>query len=193
MIFSTYRSIGKKTASAGTAIMAVVPAIPKMTAHLINVTYNCGATAHTLTLMKPLEPALELAEDIAGSGTGLELVAQPSSGNIANSDIVVIQLDNGDFHASLLSSVDGLTATVSALPSAASAGNKVWTFGATSEAGHSALTMVASKSHPENTYPQTGQTVLFSAGGVFQPLIVHSDNATNAGTIENLEAAYTMS
>lgn len=123
------------TAAAGTAITALLPPSgtrrPGFT-RLNRIMYRCAGTPHTITVMKAFGRTT-LASAVAASGTSITLATDPGagtpSGNLANGDWLCIELDDGSFFLSPLSSLSTLTMTVNSLPAAAAVGNRVWTFG----------------------------------------------------------------
>lgn len=203
-----FRALGghhasKLTATAGTAITGLIPPRRGAFTRLCRILFRPGATAHTVTMLKALGQTT-LAVAAAASATSITISADPGtgspSGNLANSDWICVELDDGSFFLSAISSLSTLTMTVGALPAAAAAGNRVWTFGVP---GDHASSQTTAKPNPI-----TGSSFLSTASvmndwgdagaGICQslnqdePMMVHSNNATNAGTIEQVSAAYTQ-
>lgn len=192
------------TAAAGTAITGLIPPRRAAFTRLTRVQYRCGSTAHTLTFLKAFGKTV-LAAGVAQSGTSITLAADPGagtpSGNLANGDWVCVELDGGGFFLSPVSSLTGLTMTVNALPAAAKAGNRVWTFGVPGD--HPATSQTTLKPNPERGSALTCTASALNdwsdvASGMCQsleqdsPLMVHSNNATAAGTFEMAAASYTL-
>lgn len=196
------------TASANTAITALIPPRARAFSRVTHVMYRCGTTAHTITLLKSFLPTSgavsTLTATVAASGTSATVNADPSVGSpagaLANGDWVAIQLDSGEYFISTISGLASLTFTVNALPSQASAGNKVYAFGVPADHASSQTTQAPN--------PIKGSSILCTASvmndwsdfasGLIQslaqemPLIVHSNNATAAGTFELVSGDHTI-
>lgn len=192
------------TATAGTAITALLPPRARAFTRLTKLLYRCGATAHTVTVLKTLG-STTLSAAAAGSQAVINLTADPGTGTpagaIAANDFVCVQLDSGEFFLGKVSSVSTLAITLTAnLPSAAAAGNAVWFFGAP---GDHTSSQTTTKPNPAvgSQYPATA-SILNTwddvASGLHQtlnqnePLLVHSNNATAAGTFEQVTGSHTM-
>src|SRR5690606_19039441 len=187
-------SLGAKTANANTAIVGLIPPNKFAFTRLMYVIYNCGSTAHTLRFMKCVGRTTLASAAASGQAVG-NLAAQPSyngrasvAGNIATSDYGAVRLSDGSIHFGILT-VSTLAVTFgSSLPVAAAAGADFWTFGAIGEAGHAQHLVTASKARPENEY--SSPSGIFGSDGVDEPLLIYSNNASNAGTIEDAYAHY---
>lgn len=141
-------SVGKKTANAGTAIAVLVPpdnqplsssgtpVLPALLPNFIHVTdlvYDVGTTAHTLTVMRPLnyttfsadaaasQQVVNLTEDpglfqTAGRykyalPNGLTVPSAANNG-VAQNDFVAYQAASGQWVVDTVSSVSGLAVTL---------------------------------------------------------------------------------
>lgn len=191
------------TATAGTEITCLIPPKVRAYSRLTRVLYRCGSTAHTITAAKALA-STTLSAAAAGSQAVINITADSGvtpPGAIAAGDFVCVQLDSGQYHLGKVSSVSTLAITLTAnLPSAAAAGSKVWFLGAV---GDHTSSQTANKPNPikGSQFPCTA-SVLNDwgdyASGICQtlnqeePLLVHSNNATAAGTFEQVSAAYTL-
>lgn len=188
------------TATAGTAITCLIPPRKRAFTRLTSVLYRCAGTAHTVSLMKAFSRTT-LAAAAAASATTVVLSANPGTGTpagaIANGDWIAIKLDDGSFFIATVT-VSGLSMTVAALPAAAAAGNDVFFFGVP---GDHTSTQTNPKPNPiKGSQIVCTASVLNSwtdpAAGLCQsleqysPLMVHSNNATAAGTFELISAVY---
>jgi hypothetical protein len=121
---------------------------------------------------------------------------------IASNDYVVIERADGTFHTSTVAGGTfagaNLTLTTS-LPTniGASSGAKVWFYGITTDSN-----VADGSAHPQfnttaNTTVTIGNTIgegiagFLQTAGRYEPILIHSDNATAAGTIERVAAVYT--
>lgn len=202
---------GGLTASAGTAITCLVPPHPRGYSRITRALYRPGATAHALVFMKAFGSAL-LAAAASASATEITLASDPGaaantpdgvaapSGTLATNDWLCIQLDNGSYFLAQ-ATVSGLVCTVAALPAAAAAGNRVWTFGAVGD--HPVSSQTTHKPNPIKGFTITTTASAMNdfgdaASGILQslapnmPLAVYSANGTNAAVLELLTASYTQ-
>ena len=178
-------SSGKFTQTAGTVIDALVPGKPGFLTRLSKLRYISLATQHTLTIMRTLGTTTLSAAAATGQAV-INLTADP--GSIAANDYVVVVDNDGVQHLRKVSSVSVLAITLTAnVPSALSAGNKVYFLGIIGDTGHLQLS------------PGTGATTEYSDDMVGvcetnakgEPLVINSGNATNAGIIDLLTWGYT--
>jgi hypothetical protein len=206
------KGYGTTTASANTAIVALIEPMRNAYTVLTGFSLTCGNTAHTLTVMRPLGSST-IATSVAAAGTNCVLATNPgtyvaksqSNNVIASQDWFVIQLDDGTFYMPVAkasntgsnTSVSSLTLTTAAFPQSAAAGNKVWWFGV-----HGDVNVADNMAHPSfvgtaNTAVVLGNAQahniagLVATAGKFEPMILHVGNATNAGTIDWATAIYT--
>lgn len=197
-------SFGKLTATADTAITALLPPRNRAFTRLTSMYYRAGATAHTLTALKAVGTTT-LSSAAAGAQAVINLTADPGTGTgpgaIAANDFVCVELDSGEFFLGKVSSVAALAITLTAnLPSAAAAGKSVWFFGAPGDHVSSQTTV---KPNPAvgSQFRGTASTLEkfedFACGicqtlNQFEPLMVHSDNATAAGHFEQVSGCHTL-
>lgn len=203
-----------KTANAGTIITQVIPPRKDCYANLAAVVYTAAATAHTLTVMRPFNWTTFTA-DAAASQAVVNIAADPgtySSGGlkdnpgnytpsvanngIAANDFVVYELPDGNFTLDTVSSVSSLAVTLSNnVPTGGvRKGMKLWFFGIITNTNP--LTGVA---HATWALADSATTTLEPTAGVpllrtthkDHPMILHSGNATNAGTLVRASAFYT--
>lgn len=181
---------GLVTATAGTVITRTLPAKKRHWTHLLFAKYIAGATAHTLTVMQALGTTTLSAAAAAGQAV-VALTADPgvgtASGVIAANDYVVIEKPDGTFHTGIVSSVSGLNVTLTAnVPTGGFAAlAPVWFFGVIGD-GHPQYTLTASVA---TTLQSTIGSVVSSLRR-YQPLILHSGNATNAGVLDLVSGCY---
>lgn len=203
MLFIGGEGIGKKTATAGTRIKALIGGnVKSFFTHLLNIRITTGATAHTLTVMRA-PPGTgfrsRVTSDLAAAGTALVVdddLTDADGNALAANDYVAVKLDNGTWHLSLASGWDGPTNTITlatAIPTGRSAkrGAQVVSFGAHGDTYH-ATQQFASASGATNNIPAlAGQDFsLIRAACEGEPLLLDIDNGTNASTIDYANCGY---
>lgn len=184
----------KLSAAAGTPITFLCPPRPRCVTRLTSLVYLAGTTAHTLTVLKSVGHTT-LSAAAAAAATSITVTADPGTGTtpgaIAINDWICIELDNGTYFLTKVTNVASLTLTVSALPTAAAAGRVVWFFGAP---GDHTASQTTSRSVPElgSQFTATASTLrefkdvvngICQTSNLYEPLMLHSDNATVAGEI----------
>lgn len=194
---------GKKTESAGTAIIVVVPPQVNTKTVLTRVVYTPGATSHLLNVLRS-QGTTQVTSDAADSQADLvvdslslakDQLGNSLSENLAANDYIVVRNSKGVYEAHKISSISGTTLTLSAsLGTSISAGATVWgMYEISRTAGWPALTFDLTTG-AQRDIPGLGnneETVgIATSPGVNQPLVVYSNNATNAGTLDRLAAAY---
>lgn len=192
--------IAKQTQNAGTRIQRALGGGPGFT-HLVNMRYTDSGTAHTLTIMRGASRA-KVASAVAAGGTSVitDVGLVDGAGNvIAASDVVAIQLDNGTWHVSTVSSYTAATLTIvlaTAIPTGRSVlvGAKIVNYGAAGDAMHAQQQYVSvATSTAVNVPAVTGAVLsLCKASGGSEPLIFDSDNASNAGTLNYANVGQTL-
>lgn len=188
--------LGGGTQNAGTVIQFLAPPRSGAYTRLTTVTYVAGSTAHTVTYMRPIGKTTTSAA-AAASQAVINLTADPGpSGNgIAANDFLAWQNSDGTFSFDKVSSVASLAITMTnSLSKAVSSGAPVWDFGITSDTDP--RTGVA---HPAYvTTASAANTQTDSVGGVvaalapFEPILLNSDNASNAGKFTQITVAYSL-
>ena len=188
-------TLGKKTQTAGTVINRLVPGRKNAITRITKIVYTAAATAHTITVMRVLG-STTLSAAAAASQAVINLVADPGpSGNgIAANDYLAIENDDGTVFLDTVSSVSSLAITMTTnLVTALSAGAKVWFFGVAANTdpklleAHMTLTGTASVT---TTYSESVVGV-FASHEEYEPILVQSNNASNAGTIEQVSYIHT--
>lgn len=186
---------GKKTANAGTAINRLVPPKPQNFTRVSKIVATAGVTAHTVTALRPLGRTKTSAVAAAGQAV-VNLVADPGpSGNgIAANDLVAIREVDGVTRLYTVSSVSTLAITLTGnLTAGAAKGADFWDFGIATDSdprtgeAHQAFAVAASAT---TTYTDTEGGVVASIG-VDEPILLQNNNATNAGSIDQVSFAYT--
>lgn len=178
---------GRATQTAGTVISVLLPPKKKAFTRVTTFKYTCGATAHTVTAMQSLGMARLSAAAASGQAV-IKLAEQPvaSGNNVAANDFLVVEFPDGTFALVKVSSVSGLTITLTAnLAAALAKGSRVWMLGVVGD-GHPQHLMTVSV---VNTFQDTLIGVAQSKNPD-EPLVLQSDNATNAGSFELVSAAY---
>lgn len=183
--------IGKATEAAGTRIRAILGGAGGLFTHLRNFQYTPGATTHLATVMRDASGA-KAASALAAAGTALVVDTALTDGDgnaIAANDVLAIKLNDGTWHLSTISawSAGTKTATLNtAVPTNKSVlkGAPVFCYGVEGDTFHAKntfdLTTGATRTFP-NT--DTGEVSLTRGRSPGAPLILSSDNATNAGTL----------
>lgn len=187
---------GRKTASAGTAIVLGIPSRKEAFTRLMKLVYTTTGTAHSLACMRVLGRTTTSA-DAAASQAVINITANPGpSGNsLAANDYVCFRTDAGLYVFDTVSSISTLAVTLSTnLSLALTAGADVWMFGIYTDTDPK--TGVA---HPlfSNAATATDRTHNEDLIGVCcsheqdEPLLLYSTNGTNAGVIEMAVYAHT--
>lgn len=188
-------SLGRVTQSSGTVINRLVPPRRGAFTRVTKIVYTAAATAHTLTAMRSLGTTT-LSAAAAASQAVINLTADPGpSGNgIAANDYLAIENDDGTVFLDTVSSVSSLAITMTTnLATALSAGQRVWFFGVAANtdpkllAAHTAFTLTASVT---TTYSEPVVGVIASHEEN-EPILLQSNNATNAGTLEQVTWIHT--
>lgn len=194
---------GKKTQTAGTVIQYLVPPDVRGFTRISNIVYTAAGTAHTLTFMRPIGRTTVASAGATGQAV-VNITADPGvaagyagiSNAIAANDFVAIRTaSDGITRLYKVSSVSTLAITMTAnLVVAVAAGDIFWFFGITTDtdgvtgSAHPALNGTASAT---TTYTDTTGGVV-SSFRVYEPILVNSDNATAAGTLQQINWAYTI-
>lgn len=214
-------AIRRQTATADTVIVSTVPPRKFARTKLTYLEYTSGGTAHTLTYMRELGRT-KVTTAVAGSGTSIILAQDPglysllpewvsrgitpstSNNAIAASDYFVVQLKDGTFLTATVSScvtnADGtVTLTVSAIPAAGIAANATFWFmgvpGDTDPHFNAANPSNLPTISTTTSYPGSasgGGSAIAQSFHMESPLLIHSTNATAAGSINQGQAVYSM-
>jgi hypothetical protein len=197
-------SVGYNTATADTAITAVIP--PKKF-HLKSVAgalvgpsgnlcktvlqkavYTAAGTAHSLLALRCLNRTYLTAAAAAGQAN-IVVAADPGvgtvAGAIASGDYVLIQKSDGTWHLGVANAgISTLTITLNAnVPTGGfAAGAEVYFFGATTDSH-----VVPFRGTASATSTYEGDNLLTSDG----PILLYSANATAAGILQQASAVYT--
>jgi hypothetical protein len=179
-----------KTATANTGFQVLVKPQKDLTPVVTSLDYEQAATVHVNTIMSPVwDTTLSAAALISATSIVLteDLGTGSRIGAPAANDIIVIELANGTFEINTISAWNAgtKTATVTALSAAASAGARVWVFGAVAD--HTNFTWVAVAS--------VRATHSDAAAGLWTgkrsaPLIFDCPNLTAAGYVRRMSVAY---
>lgn len=178
------------TQTAGTIITVLVNPRRNCKTRAMSLRYRSGATVHAPAIMRSQGSTTLSAAAAAGQAV-LNLTADPGTGTtpgaIAANDFVVYETAAGSWALAKVSSVSTLAITMTANVSAANAGAKVWFFGAPTDTCHLILAPTASAM----TQFDGGGAPLFGSTGYYEPLVFHSNNATNAGFVDHFSGIYT--
>jgi hypothetical protein len=190
---------GKVTQTANTIIQQLIRPFKHARTRIKELAYTAAGTAHTLTVRMSIGTTV-LSAAAAASQAVIVLTAQPSSArNVAGNDYLVIeQFTAGKKQHWILvkvTSVVGLSITLTAsLSVALPAGARVWLMSLDSDtilgqgSAPPTFTLAASVT---TTLPSSvgGQSAgLATTPGNYEPMIVESNNATAAGTLERVMA-----
>jgi len=189
---------GKKTATAGTKISVLVPPTQRGYTRISKIVYTAGTTAHTITVMRPIGRTTVASAAAAGQAV-VNLTAQPLASNaVAAGDFLAIRrAADGITRLYEVTSVASLAITMTANLATGedlAAGDKVWFFGVAGDTNpadgeaHPGLTGTASAT---TTYTDTDGGVV-AGYAKDDPLVVQSNNATVAGTVEQVSWANTQ-
>lgn len=187
---------GKVTQTAGTKINRLIPPHKRGFSRLMKLVYTAGATTHTLTVMRALGKTYTTA-DAAASQAVINIAANPGpSGNaLAGSDYVAYRTDEGTYILDTVSSISSLAVTLaSSLSAALLAGAEVWMFGVAADTdptigeAHNSLRGLLNAT---TTYSEE-LVGLFCSHNIDEPLLIQSDNASNAGVIEQINYSHTL-
>lgn len=211
---------GSKTANAGTAIVQLVEPRPGCFTRVRYLSYTAGATAHTLTVMRPFNKTyLTAAASASQAVVNVQInpgnyssAAQngvtPRTGNnlMAANDYVAYQASDGTWVVDTVSSISSLAVTLTTnVPTGGlAAGTVLWFFGIITDVNPN--TTVA---HPQFALADSATTTFGSEAdssvgwigsqpglsclgmsGLGEPLLLHSGNATNAGTLNRTSVIY---
>lgn len=191
---------GKLTQSAGTAIVRTANPVGgtsrrNLKTRINKIVYTAGATAHTLTIMRELGTTT-LSSAAASGQAVINLTANPGTntpaGGIAANDYVVIKLSDGTYQTAVVSSVSTLAVTLTGnvdSPGAA-AGAKVWFMGAPGDHTNTfALASGATTTLDGSTLGRTELGFIEATVG-YSPLIAYINNASNAGTLQQMSGCW---
>lgn len=224
------RSYGKVTQAANTAITRLIPPELGLFTTVADLRYLAAATAHTLTILRPIGKTYASAAAAAAQAV-INIVKDPgdydnfgtintANNLIAANDYCVYQSADGTYVLDTVSSVSSLAITMTGnVPtSTVLKGAPFWFFGITTDTNpanneaHPAFTMTAAGTtvlggDPGDTMggslgsvaPPAAMRAMYNStdgawplNGKNEPLIIYSNNATNAGTLERVTAIYTL-
>lgn len=195
-------SLGYTTESVNTPIVRVIPARPGWVARIVALSYEAGATEHTLTIMRPIGRTA-VFKTAAGGDTDLELdvpfPAKDSSGDedtLDASDWLIYLDSTGIYRADDTSLVVGNVMTLSnALAKSVIKGSPVW---ACYELARSSHAIVNAKANAVTTLRglaiQGGITPELDPynqrTGAGDPLVFYSPNDIDQGWLRHLCVEY---
>ena len=175
---------GVTTATAATAFLRLVEPRRNSKARVTSMNYRSGSTAHTLTVMKVVATTTAPAGAAASQTAIVLATGSPlSTEALAASDFLAWENADGGFNFGSVSSLSVNTVTMGAnVPVAIPAGALVWAFYEVGRATHQVHS------------PAASTTTLFSdaISGVvepvnfYQPLLIHSNNATAQSWLVNV-------
>lgn len=200
IVHDTYSQGGQLTATAGTVINCLVPPRKRLKTVLENVSYKAGTTAHTITVLRDQTPrATPKITATAAAATGQAVIAfssttitrAGSSSTVAANDNIVVENPDGSVSSYVVSSVSSLNVTMTGnISPAINKGARIWCLG------------VAADHASAGAFPTTASTtvnIVDNVNGIagiiqgydeYEPLLVQSNNATAAGTINQVNAVY---
>lgn len=197
-------SIGSKTETAGTVILGLIPPKSNGRSVLSLMRYTTAGTAHTLSVLRSQGSTTTTASAIA-TATSLILdsvaPAKDSEGvslaeNLAANDYIVVEHADGTHGAYLISAVDTgtKTVTINALAKAVDSGAPVYAmYEVARTVGIPSIQLTTVVSSTED-FPAAGtdpELGIASSHNKNEPLLIHSNNITAAGTLRYATACYT--
>jgi hypothetical protein len=208
--------VGKLTATAGTAIQALVPPKRNAKTRIAELRYTNSTTAHLLTVLRPLTNTKVGLAALAGQAViilvvdpGTQLV--PSRPLAANDWIVLEGATQNNLPTFILAQVSSVTpGPAIPAPTGQPQGQPVYnatlqvTLTANLPTGGVAafarcwMLGITTDGHPQFTLPVSATTDLVNslvglvgAKGIYEPLLISSNNLTAAGVLENAVVMYT--
>lgn len=199
------------TQIADTIITQLVPPLKGAFTGITRLAYTNQGTAHVLTIMRPLNWTTFSADAASGQAVVNVVVnpgayatswkygrpgATPSVADnlVAANDWVVYELPDGNYVLDTVASISGLaiTLTTNVPTGGVKNGGRLWCFGVTTD-----LNPQTTVAHTQFPLPVSATTVFANKNDVFyrslnkyDPLILHSDNATAAGTLRRTNVMY---
>lgn len=197
--------VSSATANAGTAIVAVVPPRSSAKTVLSVIQYESGSTAHTLQVLRAQGSTTTTASAAANDSTitlddvsvAKDLNGEDLAENLAASDYLVVEHSDGSYGAYSISSINTTTkvVTLSAnLSKAVDSGASVWAMHEISRStGIPSISITTKASTIENFPPAgvDGEIGIASSTRSNEPLLIYSNNASNAGTLKFAAGCYT--
>lgn len=190
----TFYTTGRQTASAGTEITTIAPAVDGRIPILRGLSYTAGSTAHNAYVMS-CRGVTTVAEFAAAGDTTIELAkADPgrtTAGEfetLAANDWIAYETRYGDIEIREVSSISGSIVTIAATTRMVDIGARVWAFYQVGGLNSVQVPLAASTQVDfDNLMIQGGvnrqQGKEHVVTGVNMPLLVVVDNATNAGVL----------
>lgn len=220
MAITGYRNWGSKTAAAGTAYTLPVEPMSGMWALLNLVSFTAGATAHTLTIMRPMSSQLVsgqtqycscyLTAAAAGGQAVINLNEDPgiytsyeyngssaprtANNGITAGDWLMFRYPDGTWGVDTVLSVSTLAITLSNNlgTGGLAATAPVWFFGVPADTNPN-----DAQAHPSFALAASVTTVFGASGSLVMggfrannPMLLHVNNATNASTLNFAAASY---
>jgi len=184
---------GNHTEVADTAIREVIPAYRDMVPSLDSFRYLADFNEHTMTIMRPVGTATVTKAASTGD-TRFTLSTLTPSGQevLATSDWLIWVDENNTYQADEIVSIVGNDAVLTdVLPTAIEKGAKVW---ALYEVARSAHTQLVLPSNVTTDFNKLGITAGYDEPstrlGDGDPLLIHIDNVSMAGTLRYLCGRY---
>lgn len=183
---------GSQTATAGTALVRLIPpGLDTARACVGNFGYDCGSTAHTMTMQVTMFTS-SASSDAASGQAVINLTSAPTAFDgtiIAANDYISFPYEDGTYGYGKVSSVSGLAITLTAnLSKKVLKGSPVWFHGAASDHTDRQFTMKASAVTTFNSGDfRIRAAAAYDKG---QPILVYVDNITAAGVWQYLSFYY---
>lgn len=178
---------GSSSIAFGTEIVKACPPRPNRYTRVYGWHYNCGGTAHTVTVMVSLSSTTTPGAAAGQAVINLDaLPTDPAGAPLAAGDFIVVKDIQGIFGVYKVASLSGTAVTVttsvgnadsSGFVYAIPAGRTVWHFGAPGDHAKRQFATIASAFH----YYGNDIVGVGTATGVGEPVVVHSNNATATG------------
>ena len=181
---------GTKTATPPAEITRVVPPRASVRARVRGMIYKTGVTAHTVTTMVTLSE-VKVDSDAAKDQAVDVLSAVPTATDgslLATGDWMILQHEDGVWEAYKVASLSGLSVTLTNLAKKVLKGTRAFFVGAPGDHTDRQYTVSAS----ETLSPAGEGAMVCAATKDDQPILVLSNNITNAGELKWLAWDYAV-
>lgn len=191
-------AVHNKTESAGTRIQFLIGGKSGYFTYLTYLRNACQTTAHAIKALKGASYA-KAASALAAAGTSLvvNVALTDGGGNaVAANDLLAIQLDDGTWHKTSVSSwtAGTLTAVINdAIPAGRSVpkGARVVCYGVSGDAYQNQTLDPSTPTSATTSYPTGDQpAILAKSNRRHEPILIDVNNATAASTVEAASVGY---
>lgn len=183
-IIPNHDCYGSQSVAFGTAMTRLIPPAPGLHASVGNQKYEAAGTAHVMTVMPAIQE-LSITEDAAAAATVLKLSTAPADytgGPAASGDWISVQHQDGSYGEYLVSSISGLSITITALTKAVKAGARFFFHGTPGTSGDHAARCFTMKASTITDLIAGDFRNTNGTGNKDRPVLVHVNNVTATGT-----------